>query len=97
MIELKKKEKVITSASVMTKATGEKVVKINYVQAVPVQNQFRTDKEWKQHQQFQDVVKFEFVNFNDVSKSEKFKWKSDQEICQELRGKSICFSTFLNL
>lgn len=97
MLELKKKEKVIVSASIMSRATGEKVVKINYVQSVPVQNQFWTDKDWKQHQQFQDVVKFEFVDFNDVAKSEKFKGKSDTEICQELKGKSLCFGTFLNI
>lgn len=94
MINLKTKSYAISSVSGFWTWEDMKF-KLSYIAKVPNPEKTRTDKDWNVRPQFDEVVKYQFVDLWDLW--EKFKGKTKNEICQGLVWKTLSFNTILDL
>ena len=53
------------------------------------------DKEWKERDKLERVIKFVIVDFDKLKEDKNFVWKSEKEICQVMVWKSLVISTKL--
>lgn len=94
MLNLKDKKFTISTVDVYWVWENQKV-KLSYIQKVPDPEKTRTDKDWNVRPQFNDVVKYYFVNVSDLGEKFKGKWKN--EICQALQWKTISNTIILDI
>lgn len=84
-IVLKQSKKVIVDCRSFTKE-GKVFFSIDYVDYQKTGNKYKT-KDWIEKDQLEKVIKFSIFDHSILPAS--FDKKSDDEICQELKGKSL--------
>ena len=95
-MKLKEKSFAISSVDVFWKWEDMKL-KLFYIIKRPDPEKTWTDKDWNVRPQFENALKYEFINVKDFPELKNLAWKSKNEICQVLLWKTIVTSTILNL